>query len=125
MYVGQSLPATRVEDGFVELCFDRQDEPITKFDQRTIAQLHQRVACIAAAAGVRGLLVTSAKTCSLWARISRSSARRSSSRSPNSLPASAAPTKRTRCDALRVHGPMYEPSSRMRHMASESAIFYG
>lgn len=61
MYQGQSIQLRRLDEGFVEMCFDRQAEAINKLDKRTVAELRQAVDLIAATAGVRGVVVTSAK----------------------------------------------------------------
>lgn len=61
MYQGRNVRVSEIEGGFVELCFDRTGEPINKFDARTVAELKEAVAAIAAAPGVRGVLATSAK----------------------------------------------------------------
>ncbi|HHH7444920.1 TPA: fatty acid oxidation complex subunit alpha FadB [Escherichia coli] len=61
MYQGQSLRVTLLEDGLAELCFDRQDSAINKFDSGTVAELAQATAAIRAHGGVRGVLLSSAK----------------------------------------------------------------
>ena len=61
MYQGKSIRVTAIEEGFVELCFDRVGDAINKFDARTVAELKEAVAVVAAAPGVRGVLATSAK----------------------------------------------------------------
>lgn len=61
VFKGHSLQLTRIDDGFVELCFDRQGEPINKFDRRTTQELHDAAKLIARTPDVRGVLVTSAK----------------------------------------------------------------
>lgn len=61
MFQGQSIRLLRLQDGLVELCFDRSGESINKLDVRTVAEFKQAIALIAAAPAVRGLLVTSAK----------------------------------------------------------------
>lgn len=61
MYQGKSIRVSPLDDGFVELCFDRAGQPVNKFDAQTVTELKQAVAAIAAAPGVRGVLATSAK----------------------------------------------------------------
>ncbi|MEP6501727.1 MAG: fatty acid oxidation complex subunit alpha FadB [Betaproteobacteria bacterium] len=61
MFKGESVRVEHLGEGFVELCFDRQGDSINKLDKRTLDELGQANAAIAAAAGVRGVLVTSAK----------------------------------------------------------------
>ncbi|RJG18831.1 fatty acid oxidation complex subunit alpha FadB [Massilia cavernae] len=61
MYQGQGIRVLRLQDGLVELCFDRSGESINKLDARTVAEFKQAIALIAAEPGVRGLLMTSAK----------------------------------------------------------------
>lgn len=61
MYQGQSLRLTLLDDGLVELCFDRQGSAINKFDNGTVSELAQATAAIKAHGSVRGVLLTSAK----------------------------------------------------------------
>ena len=61
MFEGDSVRLRRLEDGLVELVFDRREEAINKLDKRTVEELRQAVALIAAAADVRGVLATSTK----------------------------------------------------------------
>ena len=61
MYRGQSIQVNKLEGGIAELIFDRQDDAINKFDLRTVNELRDAVAAIAAAEGVTGLLVSSGK----------------------------------------------------------------
>jgi len=61
MYQGQTLKLTRHDGGIVELCFDRAQESINKFDTKTLGELREAAALLGAAEGLRGLLVTSAK----------------------------------------------------------------
>ena len=61
MYQGQSIRCSLLDDGIVELCFDRQGDSINKFDARTVKELQEAVEAIKAADGVKGLLVSSAK----------------------------------------------------------------
>jgi 3-hydroxyacyl-CoA dehydrogenase/enoyl-CoA hydratase/3-hydroxybutyryl-CoA epimerase/enoyl-CoA isomerase len=61
MYTGQSLYLKRLDNGIVELCFDRQGESINKFDVRTINELKAATQVLRAASDVQGVLVTSAK----------------------------------------------------------------
>ena len=61
MYQGQSLRVTRLDDGIAELCFDRQEEAINKFDARTVNELREAAAELAKASDIKGLLVSSAK----------------------------------------------------------------
>jgi 3-hydroxyacyl-CoA dehydrogenase/enoyl-CoA hydratase/3-hydroxybutyryl-CoA epimerase/enoyl-CoA isomerase len=52
---------SRLDEGFVELCFDRPDAAINKLDQQTLADWRTVTHLIAAAPDVRGVLVTSGK----------------------------------------------------------------
>jgi len=61
MFEGQSLQLRQLDEGLVELCFDREQDAINKFDARTVDELRQAGAELAQAKGVKGLLVTSAK----------------------------------------------------------------
>ncbi|HUR41362.1 MAG TPA: fatty acid oxidation complex subunit alpha FadB [Verrucomicrobiae bacterium] len=60
MYQGQSIRVTALPNGIAELCFDRKDESVNKFDARTVRELAEAAAAVKAA-GVKGLLVSSAK----------------------------------------------------------------
>ncbi|MVV48869.1 fatty acid oxidation complex subunit alpha FadB [Pseudomonas sp. PB120] len=61
MYQGQTLHLTRLDNQLVELCFDRKDEAVNKFDALTVEEL--RIACktIRDSGDVHGLVLTSAK----------------------------------------------------------------
>lgn len=61
IYQGLSLRAHALDEGFVELSFDREGDVINKLDARTVRELGEATAAIAATPGVRGVLVTSAK----------------------------------------------------------------
>jgi 3-hydroxyacyl-CoA dehydrogenase / enoyl-CoA hydratase / 3-hydroxybutyryl-CoA epimerase / enoyl-CoA isomerase len=61
MFQGESIRAVALDDGLVEVCFDRRDDAINKFDKRTVRELQQVIAAIGAHEGVRGVLITSAK----------------------------------------------------------------
>lgn len=61
MFQGDSIRLTRLDEGFVELCFDAKDEPINKLDARTVNEFRQATELLAKAGDVRGVLVTSAK----------------------------------------------------------------
>lgn len=61
MFQGNSINVQRIEEGFVELCFDRREDSINKFDERTLHELADAVGSIAGDGTVRGVLITSAK----------------------------------------------------------------
>ncbi|WP_420465062.1 fatty acid oxidation complex subunit alpha FadB [Panacagrimonas sp.] len=62
MYQGKSIQVTvHQEDRIAELCFDREGESINKFDARTVRELGEAAAALAAAKDLQGLIVTSAK----------------------------------------------------------------
>src|SRR5687768_1553877 len=61
MYQGKTLRAGRIENGFVELCFDREASAINKLDQLAMRELGEAAKAIAAQPDVRGVLMTSAK----------------------------------------------------------------
>ncbi len=61
MFAADCIQLRPLEGGLVELCFDRQGEAINKLDDRAVAEFDQAVRAIEADAGVRGVLVTSAK----------------------------------------------------------------
>lgn len=59
---GQALSLKRLDDGIVELCFDRQGESVNKFDRVTLNELDAAGKELAADSNLKGLLVTSAKS---------------------------------------------------------------
>jgi 3-hydroxyacyl-CoA dehydrogenase/enoyl-CoA hydratase/3-hydroxybutyryl-CoA epimerase/enoyl-CoA isomerase len=61
IYQGSCVRVQAIEDGFVELCFDRQGDAINKLDRQTMTQLAEAVAAIAATKSLRGVLISSAK----------------------------------------------------------------
>ena len=61
MFASDTVQVRPLEGGLVELCFDRRGEAINKLDDKAVAEFDQAVRAIAAAGGVRGVLVTSAK----------------------------------------------------------------
>ncbi|MBE3605325.1 enoyl-CoA hydratase/isomerase family protein, partial [bacterium] len=61
MYQGLSIQVRLLEGGIAELCFDRKEDAINKFDARTVNELREATAKIAATPGIKGLLVSSAK----------------------------------------------------------------
>jgi 3-hydroxyacyl-CoA dehydrogenase/enoyl-CoA hydratase/3-hydroxybutyryl-CoA epimerase/enoyl-CoA isomerase len=61
MYRGKSIRVELLADGIAELCFDREGEPINKFDRHTVAELQAATAAIRGAGNVRGVLVSSSK----------------------------------------------------------------
>lgn len=62
IYQGQTLSVKTLENGMAELCFDNSNEPVNKLNAQTLDELRQAIASIEAATGVRGLLISSAKT---------------------------------------------------------------
>ena len=61
LHQGQTVQLIRLDHGLVELCFDRKAEAINKLDRLALSELHEAIAVIAAAPGLRGVLLTSAK----------------------------------------------------------------
>lgn len=61
MFHGESIRLSRLEEGFVELCFDRRNASINKLDQLTMQEWRSATELISAASDVRGVLVTSGK----------------------------------------------------------------
>ncbi|MCA8348457.1 3-hydroxyacyl-CoA dehydrogenase NAD-binding domain-containing protein [Burkholderia cepacia] len=61
MFQGENISVLSLDEGLVELRFDRRDAAINKLDARTIDEFRQATASIAATSAVRGVLVTSAK----------------------------------------------------------------
>ena len=60
LYEGQAIQVS-VSDGVAVLVFDNKAESVNKFDRRTLDELGAATQAIAAATGVRGLVVESAK----------------------------------------------------------------
>jgi 3-hydroxyacyl-CoA dehydrogenase/enoyl-CoA hydratase/3-hydroxybutyryl-CoA epimerase/enoyl-CoA isomerase len=61
LFAGRSLRVTALDEGFAELCFDREGDSINKLDEASVREVGVATAILAAAA-VRGVLVTSAKS---------------------------------------------------------------
>jgi len=61
MFEGKSIRAVALDNGLVELCYDRQQSAINKFDIQTVNELKQAIAAIESHQGLKGLLITSAK----------------------------------------------------------------
>jgi 3-hydroxyacyl-CoA dehydrogenase/enoyl-CoA hydratase/3-hydroxybutyryl-CoA epimerase/enoyl-CoA isomerase len=61
MFDGSCLRVELHGEGIAELCFDRHDGSINKFDARTIAELDLATQAIRTSANVRGVLVTSGR----------------------------------------------------------------
>jgi 3-hydroxyacyl-CoA dehydrogenase/enoyl-CoA hydratase/3-hydroxybutyryl-CoA epimerase/enoyl-CoA isomerase len=62
MYSGKSLRVQALGGGLVELVFDRESDAINKLDDRTVSELREATAAIAADPSVRGVLATSTKS---------------------------------------------------------------
>ncbi len=61
-FQGQSLQVKMLDDGIAELVFDLQGESVNKFDRQTVEELKRVGDELSTAAGVKGLLVSSAKS---------------------------------------------------------------
>lgn len=61
IYQGKAIRVQALEEGVVELTFDRMGEPVNKFDRQTLQELREALAAIEASAAVAGVLVSSAK----------------------------------------------------------------
>lgn len=61
LFRGESVRVELQDEGIAELCFDRQNESINKFDVGTVNELKSATDAIRAAPAVRGVLMTSAK----------------------------------------------------------------
>ncbi|MEP7295562.1 MAG: fatty acid oxidation complex subunit alpha FadB [Burkholderiales bacterium] len=62
MFEGSSVQTRALDEGFVEIRFDRAGDAINKLDDSTVGEFRAVVAQIAADPSVRGVLVTSAKS---------------------------------------------------------------
>ncbi|MCC6077209.1 fatty acid oxidation complex subunit alpha FadB [Pseudomonas sp. GCM10022188] len=61
IYQGKAIRVQVVEDGIAELTFDLEGESVNKFNRQTLDELRAATAALQATAGLRGVLVTSAK----------------------------------------------------------------
>jgi 3-hydroxyacyl-CoA dehydrogenase/enoyl-CoA hydratase/3-hydroxybutyryl-CoA epimerase/enoyl-CoA isomerase len=61
VFQGETIKLGWLDDGLIELCFDRQQASINKLDQKTLLEWQTSTRLIAALPGARGVLVTSAK----------------------------------------------------------------
>jgi 3-hydroxyacyl-CoA dehydrogenase/enoyl-CoA hydratase/3-hydroxybutyryl-CoA epimerase/enoyl-CoA isomerase len=61
MFTGESIQVRQLEDGILELIFDRRGESINKFDRRTVDELRAATDAICQRNDVLGVLVTSTK----------------------------------------------------------------
>jgi 3-hydroxyacyl-CoA dehydrogenase / enoyl-CoA hydratase / 3-hydroxybutyryl-CoA epimerase / enoyl-CoA isomerase len=61
LFQGENIQVLSLDNGLVELRFDRRDAAINKLDASTVDEFRQATACIAASPSTRGVLVSSAK----------------------------------------------------------------
>ncbi|MEK6805494.1 MAG: fatty acid oxidation complex subunit alpha FadB [Pseudomonadota bacterium] len=61
MFQGQSIRVTRLAGDIAELCFDRKEDAINKFDARTVQELKDVGELLGKDGKLKGLMVTSAK----------------------------------------------------------------
>ena len=61
IYQGKAITVAALEDGIVELKFDREGESVNKFDRLTLSELREAITAIGAEASVKGAIVTSGK----------------------------------------------------------------
>jgi 3-hydroxyacyl-CoA dehydrogenase/enoyl-CoA hydratase/3-hydroxybutyryl-CoA epimerase/enoyl-CoA isomerase len=61
LYQGQSLRVAKLDGNVAELCFDRKEDAINKFDLRTLTELGEAVEAIKKDGSCKALLVSSAK----------------------------------------------------------------
>ena len=62
MYKGKSLRVERLEGDVAELCFDRENDSVNKFDKQTVDELAEVAELLGKQTDLKGLLVTSAKS---------------------------------------------------------------
>jgi 3-hydroxyacyl-CoA dehydrogenase/enoyl-CoA hydratase/3-hydroxybutyryl-CoA epimerase/enoyl-CoA isomerase len=62
LYQGKNLLVTVDENSCAELCFDVQDSAVNIFNRQTVTDLTEALAVLKSTAGIRGLLITSAKS---------------------------------------------------------------
>lgn len=58
---GQTVKVQALEEGIIEVLFDRDNDAINKLDQATMMEVKDAVACIKAQDAVKGVLFSSAK----------------------------------------------------------------
>ena len=63
LFDGQAIQVQALEDGFYELKFDLQGEPVNKFNQLTLGELKDAVAQLNQQSDLKGVLFTSGKDC--------------------------------------------------------------
>ena len=56
MFKGKYVRVTALDEGFVELCFDREGDRINKLDRGTLTEVAEAATLIAARKDVRGVL---------------------------------------------------------------------
>jgi 3-hydroxyacyl-CoA dehydrogenase / enoyl-CoA hydratase / 3-hydroxybutyryl-CoA epimerase / enoyl-CoA isomerase len=61
IYQGSALTVATVGSGMAELCFDRQQDRVNKFDQNALLELDEAITAISDQKSISGLLLTSAK----------------------------------------------------------------
>ncbi|TDK65649.1 fatty acid oxidation complex subunit alpha FadB [Sapientia aquatica] len=61
MFKGTTIQVFALDNGFIELCFDRIGVAINKLDRRTVDELREAITFISTAQDARGVIVTSAK----------------------------------------------------------------
>ncbi len=61
IYEGKAITVSMIDGGIAELKFDLQGESVNKFNRAALQELQQATQAIAAADGIAGVLVTSAK----------------------------------------------------------------
>ena len=61
MYAGNTLELKALENGIVELCFNRRHESVNKFDCLTLSELGTAIELLQTHDDLKGVLVTSAK----------------------------------------------------------------
>jgi 3-hydroxyacyl-CoA dehydrogenase/enoyl-CoA hydratase/3-hydroxybutyryl-CoA epimerase/enoyl-CoA isomerase len=61
MYHGKTLKLIRLEDDFLEICFDNQIGSVNKFDRQTLDELAEAMAILKKSSSAKGLLLTSNK----------------------------------------------------------------
>ncbi|MCV6612258.1 MAG: fatty acid oxidation complex subunit alpha FadB [Amphritea sp.] len=63
LFEGQAIQVQALGDGFYELIFNLQNEPVNKFNQLTLGELNEAVAQLGQQSDLQGVLFSSAKDC--------------------------------------------------------------
>lgn len=61
MFDGDNIQMTRLDGGYVELCFNAKHDAINKLDTQTVTEFRQVTQILTSVSGIKGAIITSAK----------------------------------------------------------------